>query len=455
MPLVAGLDVGGEPCLPISARACSPHGVAARKTAILLVGASRQLVNPLVHTSYATHVLGAFGAHSRTQLFLHLGHETPRRPGVSHPLDGAIATLQPARVEVVPLTQHAQTAPPAPAFKRGAMVECHLSAARATWWGSLGSVDDGAVGREERHAFESVFVSRPDLVFTEGFGPACAYAGDVWYTAGIGSPDMLWLMPRRIAAAVLSTLHTFTTCSEDSECCRLQRSGGDGNDLRADDWAASYWPLSYWTRRLNISVSTAMLGSAKLLGSVKNRGLAHLGCGAPNCGRRKDGGCWEKTLQMSDAVSPKCPGPDWHPGYCASADSEGDCKADTKGFVALSSAAACRKFCETCWKCSFVSFSARLGDCSWYTHCPRPDALVRGTTGIVRSGTRLVQARKFRVAHSFNNPPAPSLLLHGVAHNRERVMLSHRERGGGGTRGERAERERGESDRASKYRAGG
>ena len=119
--------------------------------------------------------------------------------------------------------------------------------------------------REQGHArFESVFVSRPDLVFTDGFGPACAYAGDVWYTAGIGSPDMLWLMPRRIAAAVLSTLHTFTTCSEDSACCRLQRSGGDAaNDLRADDWAASYWPLSYWTRRLNISVSTAMLGSAK------------------------------------------------------------------------------------------------------------------------------------------------------------------------------------------------
>ena len=386
MPLVAGLDVGGEPCLPTSARSCRTpaHGVTARKTAFLLVGASRQLDNPLVHNAYAAHVLGAFGAHSRTQLFLHLGHERPRRPGEAHPLDGAIATLQPARVEVVSLAHHAQTVPPGtclPNEERWSNADYQRRALQ--WWGALSAAWTMVWNweREEGHArFESVVVSRPDLVFTDGFGPACAYAGDVWYTAGIGSPDMLWLMPRRIAAAVLNTLRTFTTCSEGAACCRLQRSGGD-DDLRADDWAASYWPLSYWTRRLNISVSTAMLGSAKLLGSVKTRGRAHLGCGAPNCGRRKDGGCWEKTLQMSDAVSPKCPGPNWHPGYCASADSEGDCKADTKGFVALSSAAACRKFCETCWKCSFVSFSARLGDCSWYTHCPRPDALVRGTTG--------------------------------------------------------------------------
>lgn len=385
MPLVAGLDVGGEPCLPISARSCSQsHGVTARKTAFLLIGASRQLENPLVHNAYAAHVLGAFGAHSRMQLFLHLGHERPRRPGEAHPLDGAIATLQPARIEVVPLSQHAQTVPPGTCLPNGERWSNADYQRRALqWWGALGAAWTMVRNweREQGHArFESVFVSRPDLVFTEGFGPACAYAGDVWYTAGIGSPDMLWLMPRRIAAAVLSTLHTFTTCSEDSACCRLQRSGGD-DDLRADDWAASYWPLSYWTRRLNISVSTAMLGSAKLLGSVRNRGRAHLGCGAPNCGRRKDDGCWETTLQMSDAVSPKCPGPNWHPGYCASADSEGDCKADTKGFVALSSAAACRKFCQTCANCAVVSFSGRLGDCSWYAQCPRPDALIRGVTG--------------------------------------------------------------------------
>ena len=185
----------------------------------------------------------------------------------------------------MPLTHHAQTVPPGtclPNEERWSNADYQRRALQ--WWGALGAAWTMVRNweREEGHArFESVFVSRPDLVFTDGFGPACAYAGDVWYTAGIGSPDMLWLMPRRIAAAVLSTLHTFTTCSEDSACCRLQRSGGDGNDLRADDWAASYWPLSYWTRRLNISVSTAMLGSAKLLGSVKNRGLAHLGCGAP------------------------------------------------------------------------------------------------------------------------------------------------------------------------------
>ena len=363
-------------------------------------------------------MLGAFGAHSRTQLFLHLGHETPRRPGVSHPLDGAIAALQPTRVEVVPLTHHAQTAPPGtclPNEERWSNADYQRRALQ--WWGALGAAWMMVRNweREEGHAkFESVFVSRPDLVFTDGFGPACAYAGDVWYTAGIGSPDMLWLMPRRIAAAVLSTLHTFTTCSEDSECCRLQRSGGDGNDLRADDWAASYWPLSYWTRRLNISVSTAMLGSAKLLGSVKNRGLAHLGCGAPNCGRRKDGGCWEKTLQMSDAVSPKCPGPDWHPGYCASADSEGDCKADTKGLSLSAPRRRAGNFVRRAG--SAASCPSRRGSA---TAAGTPTA--RGPTrwsaerrGIVRSGTRRVQARN-TISFAFNNPPAPSLLLHCVA----------------------------------------
>ena len=275
MPLVPGLDVGGEPCLPTSARSCSPaHGVVARKTAFLLVGAARQLEHPLVHTSYASHVLRAFGAHSRTQLFLHLGHENPRRPGEAHPLDGAIAALQPARVEVVPLAHHAQTVPPRtclPNEERWSDADYQRRALQ--WWGALSAAWTMVRNweREEGHArFESVFVSRPDLVFTDGFGPACAYAGDVWYTAGIGSPDMLWLMPRRIAAAVLSTLHTFTTCSEDLSAAASSGAAATGTTC-ADDWAASYWPLSYWTRRLNISVSTAMLGSAKLLGSVKPR----------------------------------------------------------------------------------------------------------------------------------------------------------------------------------------
>ena len=47
-------------------------------------------------------------------------------------------------------------------------------------------------------------------------------------------PDGLWLMPRRVAAATLTSLEAFLSCPKDAaaECCQLQASGSHHDVLR-------------------------------------------------------------------------------------------------------------------------------------------------------------------------------------------------------------------------------
>lgn len=327
MPLIRGLDVGGVTC-PAVARSnlsCSSSSTAgAGRFAFIIAGAAMHLQRPLAQ-SYVSHVLDAFGAHSRTQLFLHVGHAQPRRSGEAHPLDAAIDVLRPAAVEVVPLEHHTQTAAAGTCLPPGPWPSRDYQRRALRWWGALNASWAMVLEWEQRQAdltgggqysdssrgvyFRSVFFSRADLVFTRPFGPACAYDKALWYTAGIGAPDMLWLMPRWVASSVMGTLGEFLACAAHAdvaggarrtpECCQLQTNGSKVDVLRLDDFRSSFWPLSYWTRRLKIGVSTALRGSAELPRSGAKL-QAHLGCGAPNCGRRDS--CQNKTLRMSEVV---------------------------------------------------------------------------------------------------------------------------------------------------------
>ena len=77
--------------------------------------------------------------------------------------------------------------------------------------------------------------------------------------------------------------------------------------------------------------------------------------------------------------------PDWPPrrGYCAPTDeeTEGGCSAARKKgtWVDLFNASACFSMCSQCAACTFVSYSRRDLDCSWFSECPRT------STGLSRS----------------------------------------------------------------------
>ena len=43
---------------------------------------------------------------------------------------------------------------------------------------------------------------------------------------------------------------------------------------------------------------------------------------------------------------------------------------DTKGSWSARSHRDCRARCAACERCSFVSYSARYRDCSWFSACP-------------------------------------------------------------------------------------
>ena len=61
------------------------------------------------------------------------------------------------------------------------------------------------------------------------------------------------------------------------------------DERHRDDWVFSYWILRYWALRHNLTVSTKFRGHAHLIAPPPQgkvvKPYAHVGCGAPNCGR--------------------------------------------------------------------------------------------------------------------------------------------------------------------------
>jgi hypothetical protein len=257
-------------------------------------------VLPQVYESYATHVLRSFGAVSSEQLFLYLKHDEPSA------LAPALAALRPARVRVVPRHVRLDLVPNSscvsPSFS---WREKWYQARALRWWGALNSSWAMIREWEREHAmdFGRVFLSRPDLLYQHSFGPSCLYDRKTWYTGGLGGPDWLWLLPRRLAAVVLGgTAHALLHCSASrapGSCCQLQHSAHAANmakdERHEDGFIFSYWPMAYWRLMHNITLSTRLAGRAHLMtqppdggGFAPHPGLAAVGCGAPNCGQRNE-----------------------------------------------------------------------------------------------------------------------------------------------------------------------
>ena len=138
---------------------------------------------------------------------------------------------------------------------------------------------------------------------------------------------------------------------------------------------------------------------------------------------------------------------DWHSpgGYCAETSDgrSGDCELGDKGTFKLSRAqtlqwsslrSACVQRCQECSRCSHVSFSVDLKDCSWFNSCDRPQAsgslaqkfrtvhVPRNTTtssgaraaAVTESAGGLVARRKSRAALKLDGAPWPWVTPHAA-----------------------------------------
>ena len=133
----------------------------------------------------------------------------------------------------------------------------------------------------------------------------------------------------------------------------------------------------------------------------------------------------------------------WQRGYCAETSDgmSGDCELGDKGTWSLSRAqtaqwstlrAACVKRCEECSRCSHVSFSVDMQDCSWFDSCDRPESRSRlalkfrtvhvpprktngeSRAAVAESSGGLAARRKARAALKLDGAPWPWFTPHAT-----------------------------------------
>jgi len=148
----------------------------------------------------------------------------------------------------------------------------------AAWWSTMHlawrmvSAWEGEQGR----LFSRVVFSRPDIVYHEPMGPWCAYSDDVWYSGGFAAPDMFWVLPRRMAGAVLSSHQLFLSCAPGQACCGFHSE-------------VSWWVLRFWVCMNGFRLSTALAGVATVLPSARRKCRLLIG-GGEACGRSQSEG---------------------------------------------------------------------------------------------------------------------------------------------------------------------
>ena len=152
------------------------------------------------------------------------------------------------------------------------------AAAVDRWWGTMRlalnllEARERAIGRP----YDFVFFARPDVRYLSGFGPWCGYNATTWYSGGHGAPDMLWYMPRGVAADVLNSLDALYGCAGPGHlCCIKDYSSREVELLR------SYWALWYWRAAKGYALSTRLRGNASVVSHhtrVGGRGI-YIGCG--------------------------------------------------------------------------------------------------------------------------------------------------------------------------------
>lgn len=137
-------------------------------------------------------------------------------------------------------------------------------------------------------------------------------------------------------------------------------------------WSKHLWQeclLTYWLKQNHVGYDSGrLLGDGKMC--LRRTPLKPL---TWSCKGRCEASDLPPRLVQGRATNAR-----WLPGYCAPTDvTQGsldvNCKLDSQGAVRLggstgiNSSEACVDFCHArCRNCRFVSFSEKLGDCSWY-----------------------------------------------------------------------------------------
>ena len=295
------VDYGDWPC-PATRPACAG---APPLVAFLIAGEARGFAERYA-ASLKKYVLDDFGAHPDSALLLVLTGAERRNETTWASLRRA---LRPAVVEFVPdaarpglpleshyaRLHHNLSLPGWPSqnatglhhkASRG-FYECvngtrwadaAYAAAVDRWWGTMRlalnllEARERAIGRP----YDFVFFARPDVRYLSGFGPWCGYDATTWYSGGHGAPDMLWYMPRGVAADVLNSLDALYGCAGPGHlCCIKDYSSREVEPLR------SYWALWYWRAAKGYALSTRLRGNASVVGHhtrVGGRGI-YIGCG--------------------------------------------------------------------------------------------------------------------------------------------------------------------------------
>ena len=298
------------PSCPGSLHASACAGIKPR-LAYMVVGVARSFLLHSGFLTYHKHMVASMAAHSGSRVFLHLKLSTnaDERNSEVAQLRRAVELLQPAVVETFVESEQ----PYASAHREHrnqtselAHPECfwsdvapHFVVSQArVWWGTMARAWESVAAWEARHQqthhrFDAVVFSRPDIMFEAGMGPWCAYQLEqTWYTTpGLLTPDMLWILPRAIAARVLTTWHVVLHCTPADTCCNLtegcthSKNAVCSTERRTSGKhrvSYSLWLQTYWQLEAAVRVNGTGLRGYGQLGASPHKArrncTIHLGC---------------------------------------------------------------------------------------------------------------------------------------------------------------------------------
>jgi hypothetical protein len=250
-------DAAGQPCAP-------------PRIAFVLLGAFYTSSSTRSLHSFAEHVVKPLGGNPGSAAFVSL-YLMQRRGSRDPPGADAVAEVRASlsefpvqlggvSVETFDVTEQHFSQPPVHCLwgcgKRGQGARgrdreyCKFIGDRVThWWGRMALAWDLLLAFEQAQhvTFESVLLTRPDLMHTASVFNPCSYdTSAFWYSAN-SPPDSIWLFNRRVAHSVMLTIRNViddsnsTASSSASPVCRKQK-------WLPSTYLYSWLPLCFWAR---------------------------------------------------------------------------------------------------------------------------------------------------------------------------------------------------------------
>jgi len=299
------------------------------RIAHVVAGMVRWMLEEQMYIAYRRHVVDSLGGHVDSRVFLaigmgdveeihgkHTGHRTAWEA-----LGRLVAALRPAALEVTRPNDE----------PRGDAVIRQLREPECFWQGREWNATSTRVSplemisrqgafwlrlnrawelvaaweRQQGFTFDLVSFTRPDVYVEGGMGPWCAYADTMRYTwhfpPSNWNPDFLWLLPRTMAHAVLTTWpRVLVPCERGLPCCNLRYPGRASSGCTSSNRAVqpplpgchlsehegahvgpTWWLLFYWSHVHNFSLSRQLEGYGRMTANPNKPGrncTVHLGC---------------------------------------------------------------------------------------------------------------------------------------------------------------------------------